>query len=1003
MEVPLKRTTWTTLSICLAAALVLVPTVLAQNPTGILKGSVTDDQGAGLPGVRVTVTSPALQGERATTTGGNGDYILRFLNPGEYKATYELEGFATAVQTLKISAAQTKVSDIGMQLAAVAEEITVTSDIQVLSEGNTIAQTTTQSELEQLPLQRTPLNAVNLAPGVSNTGPSTEPSVLGGFSYENLYLINGVEVNENIRGQFLPLFIEDAIEETTTATAGVSAEYGRFAGGVVNVITKSGGNELSGSLRVSLTNDDWVSDQTDRQFDPTFQQVDEIADIYEATLGGPFWKDKIWFFAAGRDRVESSQDTTIVTNITYPTSDDEQRIEGKLTVSFTPSHSVIGSYLEIERVRAGSVFGDVLDLRSLNDRQDPQNIQSGNYTGILTSNLFVEAQYSQREYEIATGLGGPPDLINGTLLRDRPTGRRFWSSTFCGSCEPEIRNNEDYLAKGSYFLTTSNGGSHDLTFGYDNFSDIRFSVNHQSGSDFQVWAENTHIDANNNVFPIFTGSRTWVVWWPPVGLDIAQNTDFETNSFYANDSWQLNDKWSFNLGVRYDENNGIDSSGALVSDDSKISPRLGFSYDVKGDGDLVVQGSYGTYVAAIANTGNVADGASTGGALAGFGSTYSGPAVNADCGSGGSCLPTDQALGILYDWYFNGPHPPGIGGTQNVNDILNGLTTPPNLIFGCIPGATTVVREGFKSPATDEITVGVTKRLGNKGLVRGDIVYREWEDFYSQRTQIGDVATVGGALVDVAEIGNFGDNVLQRDYLGVLLSARYRVTDKLTLAGNYTWSEVEGNIDGETGGSGPVSVSPNSHPEYKDPRWNTPVGALLSDQTHKIRIWGVYDIISNSHHNLNVSLLQNFFSGTPYSAVGAVDSRPFVSNPGYASPPSTVTYFYSERGAFKTDDVTRTDIAMNYTFRWNLFGKQFEVFLQPEVINLFDETAGDARSVNQAVLDATNDAGFEPFDPFTETPVQGVHWDFGPDFGQVEEADDFQTPRTFRFSLGFRF
>ncbi|MEE8524551.1 MAG: carboxypeptidase-like regulatory domain-containing protein, partial [Thermoanaerobaculia bacterium] len=86
----MKRTTWATLWVCLTAALLLVPTVLAQNPTGILKGSITDDQGAGLPGVRVTVTSPALQGERSTTTSGNGAYILRFLNPGEYQATYEL-------------------------------------------------------------------------------------------------------------------------------------------------------------------------------------------------------------------------------------------------------------------------------------------------------------------------------------------------------------------------------------------------------------------------------------------------------------------------------------------------------------------------------------------------------------------------------------------------------------------------------------------------------------------------------------------------------------------------------------------------------------------------------------------------------------------------------------------------------------------------------------------------------------------------------------------------
>ena len=90
-------------------------------------------------------------------------------------------------------------------------------------------------------------------------------------------------------------------------------------------------------------------------------------------------------------------------------------------------------------------------------------------------------------------------------------------------------------------------------------------------------------------------------------------TDFKTNSFYVNDRWQLNDKWSFNLGVRYDENDGRDAGGNLVTDDSKVSPRLAVSYDLKGDGDWVFNASYGTYVSAINNS--IADSAATGGAI----------------------------------------------------------------------------------------------------------------------------------------------------------------------------------------------------------------------------------------------------------------------------------------------------------------------------------------------------------------------------------------------------
>ena len=94
--------------------------------------------------------------------------------------------------------------------------------------------------------------AVLLAPGVSGNGPSGNIVIAGALSYEGLYLINGVNVNENLRGQPRTLYVEDAIQETKVSSGNISAEYGRFNGGVVNMITKSGGNSFSGSFRDSL-------------------------------------------------------------------------------------------------------------------------------------------------------------------------------------------------------------------------------------------------------------------------------------------------------------------------------------------------------------------------------------------------------------------------------------------------------------------------------------------------------------------------------------------------------------------------------------------------------------------------------------------------------------------------------------------------------------------------------------------------------------------------------
>jgi hypothetical protein len=977
------------------AALLLAMPAMAQNPTGTLKGTITDAQGAGLPGVTITASSPSLQGERSTQSGGNGDYKLGFLPPGTYEISFELEGFSSVLQAVKISAAQTAQSDIQMQLSEVVETINVTANLETISETTTGSSTYDKDEIEKLAVARNIVQSVALAPGVHQTGPDDNVSISGAMSFENLWLVNGVVINENLRGQPLALFIEDAISETTTSTSGISAEYGRFTGGVVNVITKSGGNDFSGSLRVNFANDDWVS-----KTPLTTSRTDQVNETFEATLGGPIWKDRFWFFLAGRDRELNTTEQTVVTNIDFPQDDIQDRLEAKATISLTPSHSVIGSYLEINQETTNSTFGDNLDLDSLTSRTDPQEIKSVNYTGILSPSFFVEAQYSERDYGIANGAGGPRDLIRGSSFETTFDNSAWHAPAFCGECEDEIRNNENFLVKGSYFLSTADSGSHDITFGYDTFTDIRFAVNHQTGSDFRLAADDFFIGPDNAVYPVLLGNSqgsAWVAAWPVFGLDNARPTDFVTNSFYVNDSWQLNEKWSFNIGVRYDENDATDSGGGTTADDSKVSPRLGFSYDVKGDGDLVVNASYGTYVAALAN--NRANAVASGGAIGRAILFYDGPPVNPDgdaCLATNSCVSSRQAVETMIGWWLD---------TTNFNPITDRpelIANIPGVLFLRVPGTETnqFVDGTLKSPSADEFTFGITKRLGTKGLMRADVVFREWEDFYSNSTAPNDQVLVEGSPQDRILVGNRGDNVLEREYLGVHLQARYRLTDRFTLAGTYTWSELEGNINGETALSGPVTSSPNDYAEYKETRWNSPVGPLLADQTHKLRFWGVYDVIDNERNNLSVSLLQSFFSGQPYSASGAIDSRPYVTNPGYISPPGTVTYFYGPRGGFTEDDVTRTDIALNYSFSWNAFGQELEVFIQPEMLNVFNE---DAVTDPDGSIDDPTNSGLATFNPFTDTPVEGVNWARKDTFGTALSQDDFQTARTYRLSVGFRF
>jgi len=433
----------------------------------------------------------------------------------------------------------------------VTEELTITASGSEPFQQTAPAATSFKAELiDHLPLDRTLNSAVLLAPGVQGTGPQGGITISGGTSAENLFLINGVVINENIRGQSLPLFIEDAIQETTTTTASVSAEFGRFSGGVVNAITKSGGNEFSGSFRTTFDNDNWRTltplekDTCDAAFragrSSTPCKTDKLVPTYEATLGGPIVKDRLWFFGAGRARNNSTIAQTKITNLPFDVTDDQKRYEGKLTYSLNANHNLRLSYIDITEKQGNNSFGSIMDLNSLYDRETPQDLFSANYTGTLASNFFLEAQYSQRRFTFKGSGSRFTDLIQGTLLLDRQRGNtRYWSPTFCGVCDDEKRNNQNILVKANYFLSTSGTGSHNFVFGIDTFNDKRFANNHQSGSDYRVYGT-TSLIQGSNIYPVFASDGSTFIRWTPI-FQGTQGTNFRTNSAFLNDTWRLNE------------------------------------------------------------------------------------------------------------------------------------------------------------------------------------------------------------------------------------------------------------------------------------------------------------------------------------------------------------------------------------------------------------------------------------------------------------------------------
>jgi hypothetical protein len=208
----------------------------------------------------------------------------------------------------------------------------------------------------------------------------------------------------------------------------------------------------------------------------------------------------------------------------------------------------------------------------------------------------------------------------------------------------------------------------------------------------------------------------------------------------------------------------------------------------------------------------------------------------------------------------------------------------------------------------------------------------------------------------------------------------------------------------------------DEYPEYKQARWNAPVGDITArgispftpDERHRARLWVVYQVPLGLG-TASVSALEAFDSGLGYAAVGSIDPRPYVPNPGYANPlgntgnapgvAGTVDYFFANPGAYRTDNITRTDLALDWAVP---VYRGAELFVHAQVFNVFNEKGVVA--VDLTVLTASDDPKtLAPFNPFTQTPQPGVNYRLGPNFGKPTSSAGYQSPRTFQLGLGLRF
>ncbi len=223
----------------------------------------------------------------------------------------------------------------------------------------------------------------------------------------------------------------------------------------------------------------------------------------------------------------------------------------------------------------------------------------------MKPNLFVELQFSKKTFSFQNSGGTSKDLVDSPILA-LTTGFFAYNAPYFDATDPEDRNNRQMAASLSYYASTSSLGKHDIKIGYENYRSTRTGGNSQSSTDWVFYADwptdaagKPVFDSNGYVIPVFnTGENYAIDYQATRGAQI----DLTTQSAYVNDRWTLNDHWSFNLGARAEWAKGKATGGIQPVSASRIVPRLGASFDPRGDGKFKLDATYSHYAGKYSET-----------------------------------------------------------------------------------------------------------------------------------------------------------------------------------------------------------------------------------------------------------------------------------------------------------------------------------------------------------------------------------------------------------------
>jgi len=308
--------------IILGAILALLATAVLGATYGTIKVTVTDTDGAPIPGATVEATSPVFIGSRTAVTDSTGTALLTALVPGSYSVRVVLAGFRSATMKTHISQNETNELTAALALATVAESITVTAEAPLVETNRaTVSDEVTLAEVESLPVSRDYrgyaqlVSGVNVVPNQGGRDVPVDPASKGGNNYrdrtaegrtggtgsrDNQYYLDGLIITDISSGVGSMSFNNEVILEQQVITSGIPAEFAGGKGFVGNIVTKSGGNEFSGSVNYYMMSPDFYSDfkASDDRLHTSLEDKTDAA----VTFGGPLMRDRAWFYLSGQMR-----------------------------------------------------------------------------------------------------------------------------------------------------------------------------------------------------------------------------------------------------------------------------------------------------------------------------------------------------------------------------------------------------------------------------------------------------------------------------------------------------------------------------------------------------------------------------------------------------------------------------------------------------------------------------------------------------------------------------